>query len=447
MSFRRLLVVILVIVISLLSLMLSTSYAWYAYNNASTKFDVVTANENVEVVFQSGEYINTENAIPIKAVDVDRYSDKHDFSIKVKKASYKNEMVASISLTNIVIDDDLKVIDDSLGDSPFKVELFYQGSLVGRTISGKEFDSSDYEVGNVVLDNDIVNEFELRFYLLDNGGNQDGLMDKKFQAKIVVNVVSREAVSFVSFDNPDIVVSGITIDGKSSKYLPVDGFYQMSSSCEKGSKVSWDYLNKALVYDKGSYFNDKCKLTFVKMKKDVYLKDMAVGSYVKYVGNNGCSGNSCQGENVNYVDDGNMGHCGETSFRFLANGWRIGYIDGGKVALVSAGAVSCLNEPSNEELDKVSLYFCNPRYVVSGSCNKYTVHSLDYEDMLKMKDELIYNGSYYWYSKGDKVFSWNPELMTFDYAVSSAGLRPVIYLDSKVKVVGGSGTYEDPFVI
>ena len=77
---------VFVIVVSVFGLMLATSYAWYSYENGSTKFDVVTADDDVDIIYQRGEYINTESAIPVKKEEVDLYSDKYDFVVKVKKS-------------------------------------------------------------------------------------------------------------------------------------------------------------------------------------------------------------------------------------------------------------------------------------------------------------------------------------------------------------------------
>ena len=474
MGFRKMLGIISIIIFSVFALMLTTSYAWYSYEKGSTKFDVVTANENVEIVFQTGNYINTDVAIPIKDVEIDRYSDKYDFNIRVKHKAVGNEMVAKINLVDIAIDDELKNIDEVLGDSPFRVDFFYQGRKVGNTITGKNFSSESYEIGDVVLSDDVDNQFELRVYLLDNGSDQSLLMNKSFQAKIDVNVISRVSTSFVSFENPDIVVSEILVDGKVSKSLPKDGFYDMNSVCEKGSNVQWNSLNRTLIYDKGSYVGDFCELRFTKSKIKRYLKDFPVGSYVQYVGNNGCSGLSCNGENANYVDVDNMGYCSDSNYHFITSGFRIAYIKDNTAYLVSAGSLECLCDKKNNSkdcvnfkevdvdsfisyLDKISLKYCNSKYVYDGVCNDDSVWSLRFSDVDNMlnnsdsyQNSLIDNGGYYWYinSLSKEIFSWNPTVRDFSNEKNSVyGVRPVIRMDSSVLVVGGSGTYEDPYVI
>lgn len=438
--------VILVVVVSVFGLMLTTSYAWYSYESTSTKFDVVTADEDIDIVFQKGDFINTESAIPLKASEIDRYSDKYDFNIKIKKYVEDNEMVARISLVDIVMDEELRKVDDVLGDSPFKVELFYQGGVVGSSISGKDIVDTVYEFGDVVLSNSIDNQFELRVYLVDNNDKQAYLMDKKFQGKINVNVISRVNTKNVTFENPDIKVSKITIDGFESKSLPTSDLYDMTSVCEKGSNLTWDSMTKSLIYGKDSYVGDSCSLNFVKSTKKVYLRDVNVGSYVQYIGNNGCNGKFCGGENANYLDDNQMGYCDNDSFHYSKSGFRIAYIKDSTAYLVSAGAPECSNL---ENIEKTVLKYCNTNYVYQGVCDYNSIWSLRNTDIANINSDLINIGGYYWYSDSNDVSFWDPSSRTFlkNSGDSSYGVRPVIRLDTSVYIVGGSGTYQDPYVI
>ena len=446
MSFKKMLGFIFIIFISVFSLMLTTSYAWYSFENASTKFDVVTANHMVDIVFQNGEYIDTNQGVPIKSSDVDRYSDKYDFNIKVKNKGVNDELVAKISLKDIVIDSELKKIDDVLGDSPFRVELFYQGVKVGNTVTGANFSSDSYDIGDVVLSNSIDNQFEFRVYLLDNGKEQSNLMNRSFQGRIDINVISRASIVDLKFDNPDIMISDIVIDGKASKSLPINGMYSMTSSCKMGSHVSWDSFSKSLIYDKGSYVHDSCSLEFFSNNDKYYLKDVSVGSYVSYVGNNGCSGFSCQGENPNYVDNDNMGYCGDSKYHYSDKGWRIAYILDNIVYLVSAGALECVDKDIN--FDTTALKYCNSKFVYDGVCNDNTIYSLKYSDILRMDKFMVDNGGYYWVFNEDKYMMWNPVIRSFsDSGDSSYGVRVIVKMDQDVLISGGSGSYDDPYII
>ena len=443
-SFRKFLVVVLIVVIAAFGLMLTTSYAWYSYEIGSTKFDVVTATDDIDIVFQKGEFINTESAIPLKIRDIDRYSDKYDFNIKIKKYVKDNDLVAKISLVDIVMDEELRQVDEKLGDSPFVIELFYQGVLVGTKVTGKDIIDTVYEFGDVVLSQDVDNQFELRVYLVDNDGEQAYLMNKSFQGKIDISVISRVKVKSVTFENHDVKISKITIDGVDSKNLPVSGIYDMSAVCEKGSHVTWDNFTDSLVFSKGSFGGDTCSLNFVKGSQKVYLKDAKVGSYVKYAGNQGCSGDGCFGKNANYVDEYSMGFCDSDRFHYTYNGFRLAYVKEETAYLVSAGAPECVYI---ENIDEVASKYCNDYYAYNGICDSNSAWALRREDI--SDSDFIDIGGYYWINNSDSVMYWNPSSRSFLKGISGKkyGVRPVIRMDSDIIIVGGSGSYSDPYVI
>ena len=336
MSYKKLLGVILIVIGAMFALMLTTSYAWYSFEAGSTTFDAVTNNDDILVSFAHGPAINTEIAVPISSDDVDRYSDKNNFTIKVKDNVEGNDIVVTISLIDITIDTALKVSD-------LKIDLYYQGSIVSSaSTTGNYLTSTTRTLGNVTLDSDIDNNFELRVYLLDSGSDQSSLMNKNFQAKIQVDVVSRLKTTINDFSNPDIYVSSITVDGSSSNSLPTTGLYDMTSSCTKGSNLSWDSLSKTITYNSGSYVNDSCSLTFTTKTDKIYLNQVEPGSYVQYIGTNGCDGKHCEGDNANYVSDMKMGYCDGSNYQFTVNGWRVGYIKDNSAYLISAGAPECV---------------------------------------------------------------------------------------------------------
>ena len=76
MKFKKTLFVILVFIICMFAIMLSSSYAWYSFTNGSTTFDVVTNNNDIEVIYHTGMYINTTSALPISETQIEEYSEK-----------------------------------------------------------------------------------------------------------------------------------------------------------------------------------------------------------------------------------------------------------------------------------------------------------------------------------------------------------------------------------
>lgn len=291
----------------------------------------------------------------------------------------------------------------------------------------------------------------------------------------------------------------ISIDGNSSDTLPTSGnYYLVRYDCKSSdTTVYWNKTTYTLdVSNSNKKGGVSCYLDFQTHPK---LSDMPAGSYVSYTGNNGCEGNHCKGENANYVDDAtNMGYCSNSSYRFSVNGWRIGYSKDDSAYLISAGAPECLctdssgnagTSCSNYEttggvpkhlanLNQASLKYCNQDYAYNGVCDgtsSWNVNGNDYQELtlnLSTKKslnsssstyrkksygvgyDLIDNGSYYWFAtpvnaSSVYTFRWYPHYRFVNGYNSDAayGVRPVLRLQSSVIVLGGSGTYEDPYTI
>lgn len=352
------------------SLMLATSYAWYSFSAGSTTFNAVTSDKDVDVRFIKGEYINNTLAVPISNSEIDQYSDKHQFIVRTKNNKENNQILLKISLVDI---------DTNLNDKSFYVELYYQGEKVS-TVTGNQLSVNGEKtklLKTVELEDDVDNNFEVRVYLLDNGSEQNTLMKKNFSAKIQTEVVSRLKTNISDYSDADIRISSITIDGASSDSLPVDGYYTMSSTCSKGSTLSWNKYSKTITYSKGSKVGDSCSLVFTKDTSTKLLNTVSVGSYVKYMGNNGCDGNHCAGDNANYVSDDDMGYCDDTSYGFIVNGWRVAYIKDNSAYLVSAGAPECVAtyveniSASTSDQSLSSNYYYGSGYVFDEVKGKY----------------------------------------------------------------------------
>ena len=219
------------------------------------------------------------------------------------------------------------------------------------------------------------------------------------------------------------------------------------------------------------------------------LSDMAIGSYVKYVGNNGCTGKSCRGQNANYVSDTDMGYCYNSNYKYNANGWRIAYIKDGTAYLISAGSPECVctdssgtagtSCSSNEtttglprhiaNLNAKALAYCNSTYAYGGKCDSNSAWNMSEADFKAITGatlstannksgyesySLINNGGWYWYAKPTSTssayaFGWEPgnQYVSSYTSYNTLGSRPVVRLASSVEITGGTGTYEDPYTI
>lgn len=221
------------------------------------------------------------------------------------------------------------------------------------------------------------------------------------------------------------------------------------------------------------------------------LTKVPVGSYVKYTGNNGCSGKSCEGQNANYVSSSDMGYCYSSDYKFNASGWRVAYVSDGTAYLTSAGSPGCMctNSAGNAStscsdyettsgipkhlanLNAKALTYCNSTYAYGGICNSSSAWNMSDGDFQKITGDtlstaydkaegyyddyaIINNGGVYWFASTDSASStdasaWFPSgryvgLSNSNFAL---GVRPVLRLKSSVIATGGSGTMDDPYTI
>ena len=218
------------------------------------------------------------------------------------------------------------------------------------------------------------------------------------------------------------------------------------------------------------------------------LSEMSVGSYVKYVGSNGCVGKKCEGQNANYVSAEDMGYCRSSDHKFTVSGWRIAYIADNSAYLVSAGSPECVctnaegtvgEECSSfdttagaqkhiDNLNEIALKYCNSTYVDGGVCDSTSAWNMNDTDFKKITgyslgdklnkngyysaNDLMNNGSDYWFSTArgmEFTYYWQSNSSTINAIHSDTvlGIRPIIKLKSSVVVVGGSGTDQDPYTI
>ena len=221
------------------------------------------------------------------------------------------------------------------------------------------------------------------------------------------------------------------------------------------------------------------------------LSSAEAGNYVKYRGNNGCTGKACEGQNANYVNDTNMGYCSDSNYKYNANGWRIAYIKDDTAYLTSAGSPECMCTDSNgtagtgcnsseitagipkhlANLNKKALTYCNNTYAYGGKCDSNSAWNMadaDFQaitgDTLSIALEksnydnysIINNDGFYWfatpYSSSSVTYYalfWqsNSRYVNYGYSYAAYGLRPVLRLASSVLITGGSGTYKDPYTI
>lgn len=190
MELKKTFVVFLAYIAFVFVLMLTTSYAWYSFSNGSTTFEAVTGDRDRDIVvmYDSGSHINTTTAIPINSSDSSVFpsdADRTTFTVEVTNFANNDQTVVAIKLQNITIDTALK-------STYFKYSLLYNGSEVANgnfsnVSSGNELVLKD----NLTITKSSINNFELRLWIEDNGGDQSSMQNKTFEGTVAVTVMSR----------------------------------------------------------------------------------------------------------------------------------------------------------------------------------------------------------------------------------------------------------------
>lgn len=194
MKFRKLIFVLVITSVLVVSLMWGSSYAYYT-SSGGTNFNVTTSDldTSLTVVFNQSEYMNIKTGVPIASSDVDNYASKSVFTILSNSNLLSGyDVLVNISLTDIKIDDALKVSD-------FKYKLTCNNGSSNTTLSsgsGTNF-TSDVISNDVLLlgsMNTTDGSFDasksytctFRVWIEESGSSQNELMNKAFSGLIKV---------------------------------------------------------------------------------------------------------------------------------------------------------------------------------------------------------------------------------------------------------------------
>ena len=323
------------------------------------------------------------------------------------------------------------------------------------------------------------------------------------QGKLIVNNTQYVNWGEVNFQSPVPLI----LFSVSSKNVYVD--LDTSTMVDNRRAKLWFYSSK--IYDNGTLVRDyipvkdmkgvSClydkvteELYYIK-PQERYLFKANVGSYIKYTGNNGCSGKSCEGQNANYVGGSTNGYCWNADYTFANSGWRIAYIQNNTAYLTSAGATDCMSTDASgntstgtassstsgngrnthfTNMNNIALKYCNSKFAYNGVCNSSSAWAMSANDhkiitggteitnciqvsestACGYNNSLLDNGGFYWFASANTgtstgVFEFGAEHRRVGYYDSNLplGVRPVIRLDNSVIVTGGIGTASNPYTI
>lgn len=180
MNFKKLILVLSLTVVLMISLLLGFSYAWYA-TTTSTSFNLGTPSQDVlSIDFQTSDYVSTTTGIPLLDSEVETLADKTLFTVKASdNMNYTAKY--TILLKDIIIADELK-------NASFRWALLKDGvSVASSDFSGIGTATTlDLYTTTLVLNATNADSYELRIWLSENNGNQNGMMNKAFSARVAI---------------------------------------------------------------------------------------------------------------------------------------------------------------------------------------------------------------------------------------------------------------------
>jgi len=183
-SFRKMMLIITGIIITVFLISLSASYAWYSYSGGATDFNSVLTEADLNIIYAQSKIITTTTSLPINDIDKEKYAEANIFTVSSPKDLQEYQILLTISLINIEIDEELKSKD-------FKYELL-QDNVVINSGTGLDFDSNTKVLKETLeIDPTKSYTFALRVWLSETGESQNELMNKSFKAQIQVDSVAK----------------------------------------------------------------------------------------------------------------------------------------------------------------------------------------------------------------------------------------------------------------
>lgn len=194
MTFKKLLIILTFAVTAVIIMLLSTSYAWYQFDNAVTTFNNVETFENLDdfaVVFTNDSNINTNVGIPVLASEVEKRASKTTFTLTPSESLSGKEVAFQISLVDLNI-------DSALANSTyFKWSLLETvGDGTAVTVANGNF--KNIKENTLVLKQmtkvenlGVTYSYEFRLWLEDSGNTQNGFMGKSVTGRIKISTAVR----------------------------------------------------------------------------------------------------------------------------------------------------------------------------------------------------------------------------------------------------------------
>lgn len=203
MKFKKLMLVLTFTISIIFVTVIGATYAYYSTSGGSIGGTTGNVGTAINVVFNNSDYVDFNTGVPISSSDVENLASKTTFTLTPNNAIINDyDISADIILSNIDIDNDLKVSD-------FKYRLECIHSVTGNSQifngTASSFTGNSYTIaslsttssGNNIfyIDNNANSQnynCTLYLWLEDSGVSQNSLMGKHFGANIEVSSMMKK---------------------------------------------------------------------------------------------------------------------------------------------------------------------------------------------------------------------------------------------------------------
>ena len=329
--------------------------------------------------------------------------------------------------------------------------------------------------GNVILDNpnpmkedEIFNLTPYRL-TITNTGNVPYLFQvildpttaaNEINHKYIMTKVGELEAKPLSSCEENIIKKDVIVPA--GKSVPIDVRVWISDQIQNTEMGKSFYaklkIDGVAVYEENQEI-DNTKLTVTRL-----LSQAKIGSYVKYIGNNGCEGTTCEGKFEEST----------SSNTSRENGWRIGYINEESTYLINAKPLNLNNNNlTQKELSEEALKYCNNLYIYQETCNQNSARIFSLEDFTLIKKNFEKNNcpetsdldecsqsndlinpqeNYLIIDNNEKeTWFWNAKNKNLEKRSNNEetnlGLRFILRLKPDIVIKKGSGTSTDPYII
>ena len=465
-------------IILVCSLMIVSTYAYFTVDVEGESEDITlkTFNDNTDII-----YNDTSNVSMVNAYTGDEIV--KTFSIE-NTSNY--EIYYDILLKNVV------------NNFEYKDDLVYELYSLDGAIRTRSVLPSEEEniASNIIIKPHEKHSYEMKIVFLNTSRDQSDNMGKTFSSSIAIIPSKNINVGDKPYKDDTLISKIINESKRYTDDINEDGLYYFNTSmygypiyfykgsnslnnnvlindiCYKILRTDENYGIR-LIYN-GKYENNKCSDVKVLDEKTVFNTKSNYNAYVGYMYGD-ASSNNYKNEHKNvssstvkinvenwFHNTYNNVNIFSTSAIYCNNRRTSSYVLNGVLYSNSGysnnntGYISTINEyPTYDCYNKNDRFSVNNTNGNNNLTNPVGLITKDeYELSMLNNNSFLDSSDSYWtmtpaYFNGSDafVYSINKKVLTPQKVNTESGIRPIITIDKDIKIIRGSGSEDDPYIL